>query len=366
MNLRDVIKTISEKFPIELVSENDNVGLICGDYEDECSKMTVAYELNDRTLKEAGDLGSNLVVTYHTPIFKPVRNLTSSRENFNPVLRAARMSINVFTIHTALDVMHGGINWDFAERFGFKDTKFLSPLRSTLYKLVVFVPASHLESVRKAISLSGGGRIGDYSECSFDVAGNGTFIPGSASNPFVGTRGKRESVEEERVEVVVEKQFLGRVIKGMVDAHPYEEVAYDVYPLVNESPNYGYGIVGNLEHPMDVNLFLGTVKRILSQPFVRVSHMSETEVTRVAFCAGSGMGFYGDAVGEGADIFVTGDVRHHDFRTARSGKMVLVDASHSGTERYAPALIQKALKELFTDKVDVTLARSQEDNAVIV
>ena len=365
MNLEEVVKKIKERLPIELVADQDNVGLIVGDYDEECGTMIVAYELGNGVVEEARKAGSNLVVTYHTPLFRPMKSFTSSKSKPDPLFQAARSGLNVFAVHTGLDVSRDGLNFDLASRLGLTGLTALSPLANTLYKIVVFVPEDHLEKVRAAMARSGAGMIGNYTECSFSAEGKGSFLPGEGSSPYVGSPGKLERTTESRLEMVVDKPLTGRVIEAMMKAHPYEEVAYDVYPLVNESVNYGFGAVGSLEEPLPMRKFLERVKNLLELPSLRISHLPDAPVRKVALCAGSGVRFYRDAVRNGADIFITGDVKHHDFREARSAHTILVDATHSGTEKFAAEVLHGILKQTFENRVVVNLSKHDYDSAVI-
>ncbi|MCL4510404.1 MAG: Nif3-like dinuclear metal center hexameric protein [Bacteroidetes bacterium] len=366
MNLRQVVKIINEKLPIELVAEQDNVGLIAGNYDDECEKMTAAYELESDVLDEVVSSGSNLVVTYHTPLFRPAKSFTSSRSRPDPVYDATRYRVNVFAVHTALDVVRDGLNFDLAERLGLKEVRFLSPLKNTLYKIVVFVPHSHLEQVRRAMARGGAGKIGNYSECSFEADGKGTFLPNEKAFPFIGSAGKLENTDEARFEMIVEKPLVATVLNEMLNAHPYEEVAYDIYPLLNDSPNFGFGAIGELDEPVAIRKFLDGLKDLLDLKFLKVSQLPDVKVKRVALCAGAGVPFYRDAVKSGADVFITGDVKHHDFREAQSHSTILVDATHRGTEKFAAELIYEKLKEMFDDKVAVGMSKCRQENAVFV
>lgn len=366
MKLSEVVKKIREKLPVELVADQDNVGLIVGDYDDDCGKMTVAYELNGGIIEEVEKSGSNLVITYHTPLFRAVKSFTTSPSRPDFLFQATRRGLNVYTVHTALDVVRDGLNFDLASRLGLRNIKYLSPLPDTLRKIVVFVPQDHLDKVRSAMTRSGAGMIGNYSECAFASEGEGSFVPGEGSVPYLGTPGKPERANESRLEMVVDKPHVGRVVQAMLNAHPYEEVAYDVYPLLNASSNYGFGAVGELEEEMTGSGFLDKVKKVLGQTFLRASRTIDTKVKRVAVCAGSGVPFYRDAAREGADVFITGDVRHHDFRESKMQATVLVDATHRGTERFAAEVLHRMMNEIFKDRVVVNLSKHEYDSAVIV
>lgn len=366
MKLSEVVKTIKKNLPIGLVTGQDNVGLITGNYDDECGTMIVAYELNPGVIEEAVGAGSNLVVTYHTPLFRPTKTFTSSGANPDPLFNATRSGVNVFCVHTSLDVPTNGLNFDLAKRFGLEGIRLLAPLEDTLYKVVVFVPHERVGEVRTAMARNGAGKIGDYSECAYSSEGEGNFVPGEGTSPYVGSPGKLESASESRLEMVVEKSLSGQVVDAMIKAHPYEQVAYDVYPLVNESASYGFGAIGDLPQAISVKSFLAVVKKLLGLQSIRVSHLPDEKVKKVALCAGSGMPFYQQAVHKGADIFITGDVRHHDFRQAQLGPTVLADATHRGTERFAAEVLHGVLREAFENRIVVNLSKHEFDSAVIV
>lgn len=366
MNVREVVEKINERLPIELAAEQDNVGLVVGNYDDECEKMLIAYELNGGVVDEAIRSGSNLVATYHTPLFRATKSFTSSHSHPDALFDAARSGLNVFAVHTALDIVRDGLNFDLAMRLGLKNIRFLSALKNAAYKIVVFVPRSHSDRVRAAMVQAGAGRIGNYSECTFSLEGRGSFLPNAEASPYMGAAGKLESVEEIRTEMIVDRFLVGRVVSEMLKAHPYEEVAYDVYPLDNDSTNYGFGAIGEMDEPVSLVEFFNDIKRVLGLEFLNVSHVPDMRVGRVALCAGAGTPLYKDAARNGADVFITGDVKHHDFREAQSYTTVLVDATHHGTEKFAPQLLFLILKETFKDKINIDQSKYSYVNAVTV
>ena len=365
MKLSEVVKRIEERLPVGLVTEQDNAGLIAGDYDDECGMMIAAYELNAGVIEEALKAGANLIVTYHTPLFRPTKSFTSSGARPDPLFQAVRSGINVFAVHTSLDIPNYGLNFDLASRLGLSDVKILSPLENSLYKIVVFVPQDHLEKVRAVMSKSGAGQIGNYSECAFVADGEGSFLPGAGASPFIGSPGKPEKTNESRLEMIVEKSLTGAVIEAMLKVHPYEEVAYDVYPLANSSSNYGFGAIGEFDDALPVNKFLDRVKKVLGLSHITVSHLDGTNIRKVALCAGSGVSFYRDAVRKKADIFITGDVKHHDFREAKLQRTILADATHRGTERFAAEVLHRILRQTFENRIVVNLSKHEYDSAVI-
>ncbi len=366
MKLQDLAKKIYDYLPIELVSQHDNVGLMTGNYDDKCEKMILAYELSDFVLNEALSNHSNLIVTYHTPLFRARKSFTSSSSRPDYLLDAARAGVNVFAVHSALDVIKDGLNFDLAARLGLKNINVLSAIKDTLYKVAVFVPSSHLDNVREAMAKAGAGKIGNYSDCSFTVEGKGSFLPSDSASPYIGEAGKIEEVDEMRLEMVVTKSLVGPVVNEMLKAHPYEEVAYDIYPLANDSLGFGFGAIGELEEPMSIKDFISRVKGLLELDFVKISHSSEKEIKKVAVCAGSGVPFYNDAVRNGADIFVTGDVKHHDFRQAQSQHTIMADATHIGTEKFTTEVMFKVLKGIFSDTITIDISRYKTANAITI
>ncbi len=365
MTIGDAVSLIGSSLPIELMADKDNVGLIAGNYDDECGRISVTYELNREVINEAVRNQVDLLVTYHTPIYRAVKSLTTSISHPNSLLEAVRSKLSVFAIHTALDVVKGGLNFDLAERLNLKRLRFLSPLRDTLFKVVVFVPESHAELVRQEMSAAGAGRIGNYSNCSFSVDGGGTFLAGEATSPFVGEMGKLEFVNETRIEFVVEKHLLNAVLNAMLDAHPYEEVAYDIYQVGNLSSNLGFGVVGELEKPEGIREFLTRLKNRLQLDFVKLSRFPNDKVTTIALCAGAGYAYYSDAVKARADVFITGDIKHHDFREAQLHSTVLVDATHQGTERFVQELMHRLIGKIFEGKAEVESSEQRLENALV-
>lgn len=365
MTIREAVNIITERLPIELVAGQDNVGLIAGDYDDECRRIGIAYELTGDVVGEAVENGCDLLITYHTPLFRATKSFTTSASHRDFLLDAVRSRLNVFAVHTAIDVIKDGLNFDLGRRLGLTGLQFLSPLKDTLFKLAVLIPGSHVDEVRHAMAQAGAGRIGNYEECSFNMDGQGTFLPGESASPFLGKPGQMEKVEETKVEFVVEKHRLRGVLNAMFASHPYEEVAYDIYPLSNTSANYGFGIIGEVERPIGAREFLNHVKKVLDLEFLKVSGIPDHDIRKVAICAGSGMSFYGEAVKKSADVFVTGDVSHHDFREARLRPTALVDATHHGTEKFVTELMYGLFEKLFRGRVEVKLSRQRLQSAFV-
>jgi len=366
MKLQDLAKKINDYLPIELVSELDNVGLMTGNYDDECEKMILAYELNDFVLDEALANHSNLVVVYHTPLFRAKKSFISSASKPDFLFNATRAGVNVFALHTAVDVIKDGLNFDLATRLGLKNIKVLSPIKDSLYKIAVFVPSSHVDAVREAMAKAGAGKIGNYSNCSFVLEGKGSFLPNDSASPYIGEAGKFERVDEMRLEMIAMKSLVGAVVNEILKAHPYEEAAYDIYPLANDSVSFGFGAIGELHEPISLTDFIARVKELLDLDFIKVSHTLEKTIGKAAVCVGSGVPFYNDAVRNGADIFITGDVKHHDFREAQTHRTILADATHIGTEKFTTEVMNEVLKKIFSDSIKIEISKSKTVDAISI
>lgn len=359
MKIYEVTKRIENALPIRVAADEDNVGLIAGNYDADCSGLFVTYEMDSEAIDRAVQLNANVIVTYHSPIYKPIKKITHSNDSPNYLLYALNNSLSVYCVHTALDICREGINFDFGKRMGLQKMKFLTPLSDRMYKISVFVPAEYVSKVRNAMSASGAGLIGDYINCSFESRGKGTFLPTGSAHPFIGNVGTLEETEEVKLEMIVDRSFLHSVLSAMLSNHPYEEVAYDVYPLINSSPNYGFGVVGEMEEELDMLTFLSRLKEVLDVKQLTYSAHPNRSIRKVAFCAGSGMSFYGDALKSGADIYITGDVRYHDFRQSLDSRMIVVDATHSGTEKYVPELLTNLMVKIFKPDLPVLSHRQK-------
>lgn len=352
--LRDLVAALSRAFPLRTAGyEKDAVGLQVGfDSDADLRKLLVAYEVTDAVIDEAIAVGANCILTYHPLIFPNLSAITDSSRTGKLVRRLVRENIALYVLHTAFDANTSfGTSSLMAQALGLQSVGPLTPLEGKLEKLVVFVPTTEAEKVRQAMWAAGAGNIGNYDECSFAAEGVGTFRGNDLSNPVIGTPNVRESVSETRIEVIVEKWRSAAVIRAMIEAHPYEEVAFDLYPLANGHPTYGMGSIGELPQPLAPDEFLRTVSRIFKTPSLRYSAVTKPTVRRIALLGGAGMDYYRAALAAGADVFVTGDVRYHDFYRAEHDGMLLVDAGHAETEQWVVAGMRNALAsvELFVD-----------------
>jgi dinuclear metal center YbgI/SA1388 family protein len=357
MRVRDIQKVIEAWAPRETAWEGDNVGLQVGSGDQKVQRILVALEITPQILSEARRKKVDLIITHHPLLFHPLRSVTDATDSGKLVQEIVRNGISVYSAHTNLDSVRNGVSFVLAERLGLTEVDFLQRSSSGMKKIVVFVPPDHAEAVAEEMSSAGAGVIGDYDRCSFRINGTGTFQPRAGASPFAGTVGALQNVPEVRLEMLVPIWRLQDVIQKMIEAHPYEEVAYDVYPLENQSGDSGSGAVGNLKQAVSLRQFLSRIKSSLEIRSLRFSGDLALEVRRVAVCGGAGGSLLPTAIREGADVFVTADVKYHTFQDARD-KIAVVDGGHYETER--PVLeavvnrLRKAIKEK-GEKVEVAL-----------
>ena len=331
MTVGEVASTIEEWAPRSIAWERDNVGLQVGDRNDNVRAIIVVLDATPESIREATRKGANLVVSHHPLFFKPVLAITDASPTTQCIRMLLHAGINLYSAHTNLDFSEGGTSFALAATLGLQRATLLRRSYEVLRKIVTYVPVAHVERVADAMARAGAGRIGNYDYCSFRLEGEGTFRAGPGASPFTGSKESISRTREIRLEMLADQWNTDVVVKAMKDAHPYEEVAHEVYPMENKSVKYGAGIVGDLERSMTLRNFLGAVRRRLMIPHLRYTGNPQTIVRRVAACGGSGSDLLQDAVEAGADAFVTADIRYHTFHEAK-GRIALIDAGHYETE----------------------------------
>ena len=345
MTAEDLIKYVENWAPPGAAWERDNVGLQVGDSKAKIKNILLALDLNKKVVDQAIKKNCNFIFTHHPFLFNPIKKIDFSNDPKAELIKiAAQKDITIFSAHTNLDFTKDGVSFELAKKLRLKNINFLHNQESNQLKLVVFVPVKDVEKVSTAIFNAGGGIIGEYSNCSYRLDGEGTFKGSDKSNPSIGEKGKYERVIETRLEVLVDKWKLEKVIREMIKAHPYEEVAYDVYPLANKNVNYGMGAMGELEKPMKPNDFLEFVRTQLGGQNLRYTEGKSGPVKKVAVCGGSGSDMLNKAIAVGADAFVTADVGYHTFQDAE-GRIYLIDAGHYETEIHSLNFVRKKLDE---------------------
>lgn len=332
--VRDAVAALDAIAPPSLCLGDDPRGLLVGDPDAALTGIVAALDVTLPVARSAAAAGASLVVAHHPLIYRPARNVRADDPFPGRVVwECARAGLSVACAHTNWDVAPGGVNDVLGALLGLSD---LRPLRRTaetaLVKVVVFVPHAHAEAVIDAMAAAGAGALGDYDRCAFAAAGEGTFRPRDGARPFVGTVGVPERVAESRIEMIAPRDRWTAVIDAARAAHPYEEMAFDVVPLLNGADARGIGRIGTLETAMEPSAFLDRVRAALAFDAVRAAPTSGRAIRRVAVCGGAGAELMADAVAAGADALVTADVRHHEFVDAHARDFLLVDAGHAQTE----------------------------------
>jgi len=346
MNVRDIQGLIESWAPREVAWERDNVGLQCGDPQAEVRKILVALDVTEGVVAEAHRRKANLIISHHPLLFRPVQSIHPGTPTGRCLRALIANDISLLSAHTNLDFARGGTSFALGEALGLEKIEFLHRPYRTQKKIVTFVPASHVDTVADAMADAGAGVIGNYARCSFRTTGTGTFQGNESSSPAVGRRGILEEVPEVRLEMVVQQWDVGRVIRAMRSAHPYEEVAYDVLGTDTPVTAFGQGVIGTLPRPVPPATFIRTLKKVLGVAAVRCTPFHKRTVQTVAACGGSGSELLAEAVRQGADLFVTADVKYHAFHDAL-GETILVDAGHWETEfPVVPVLAARLEREI--------------------
>lgn len=331
--LQDLIGICQRLYPPLWAEEWDNPGLQVGDPQAHVHRVLVALDATADTLAEAQQRQCQLLFTHHPLLFKPLSRLVPQDPDGALVWNAVHNSIAIFTAHTNLDRAPQGLNDALSAALNLEQVQVLEAGASgQLVKLVVFVPQDYTDQVSDALFQGGAGHIGAYDQCSFRTQGTGTFCPGEGTQPFAGTVGQRQQEPEMRVETVVPKERLQRVLKKLQQAHPYEEVAYDLLPMENPRPQVGLGRCGYLPEPMPLKELSQQVAQALHASSLRYVGEPQMAIKKVAVCGGSGMSLAKTAKQQGAQVLVTGDVKYHEAQAAQALGLAVIDAGHFATE----------------------------------
>jgi len=354
------MEAVEKIAPRELSEKWDNVGLLVGSPAEKVGKIIVALDVTPEVVNEALQEDADMIVSHHPLIFKPLTHVRTDTPIGNMLFKLIKNNIQVYAAHTNLDYCELGTNYFLAQKLGLGEAEILQPAEERLYKIVVFVPRGYEDAVRDAMGDAGAGWIGNYSHCSFMALGTGTFKPLEGADPFIGSKGILEKVEELRLETIVPESLKNKVVRAMIKAHPYEEVAYDVYRLENNGGRNGLGRIGYLKEEMALYDFGEKVKRDLGIKHVKLVGPIQKAVRKVAVCAGAGALAISAAKKKGADVFVSGDIKYHEALEAQQEGLALVDAGHYATEWAAvPALAEYLQKELNSTEQKVQILVSQ-------
>ena len=358
MLVQDVQHIVELWAPTEIAWERDNVGLQVGSRDKQVQRILVALDVNDEVVLEAKRKNVDLVITHHPLLFRQPKSITPSDRVGKIIISLVQNDIALYAAHTNFDFTSGGVSFALAEALGLQQVTFLDRQQEGLRKIAVFVPPEHVERVAEAMAAAGAGVLGRYDHCSFRSEGTGTFRGGEGAKPFLGEAGKLEQVKEIRLEMIAPRWKTDEVVGAMRAAHPYEEVAYDIYVLENPSVQYGVGAIGALPGAVKLKKFLQVIKDKLGVSSLRFCGDEDQQVQTVAVCGGSGSDLIDVAVRRKADVFVTADVRYHAFEAAR-GRIALVDAGHFETEQPSlDRLVEHLQREIALRKERVEVVKT--------
>lgn len=348
MRVSEISSFLESLYPPSLQEDYDNCGLITGSPEQEVTGVLLTLDITPEVFAEAKSSGCNMIVSHHPMVFRGLKKITGGDPVQDNVIMAIREGIAVFALHTSLDNALEGLNKFLAGKFGLKKVRILQPRSAFLQKLVTYCPEDHAGEVREALFGAGAGHIGNYDQCSYNIAGEGTFRANELADPFVGEKNKLHVEKEIRIEVVMPGYLRETIISALFAVHPYEEVAYDVYSLANEFSAAGSGIIGDLEDPVSEKDFLSRIKEVTGIPVVRHSRLLGKDISKVAICTGSGAFLLSRARTSRADIFLTGDLKYHDFFEAGE-KMLIADIGHYESEYHVKELLFEVLTKKFAN-----------------
>ena len=346
--IKEIADALEMFAPLPLQEGYDNAGLQVGVTEAEVKRALLCLDVTEEVVDEAITSECNLIISHHTLIFRPIKKITGRSYVERCILKAIRHDIAIYSAHTNLDNAAGGVNFKIAEKLGLKNVKILSPKENMLLKLIVYVPTAKADEVRNALFSAGCGSIGGYDSCSYNLLGEGTFRAGEGCNPFCGEVGELHRESEIRIETILPSYIKSRVIKAMLAVHPYEEPAYDVYPLQNVWSTMGTGVIAETEIPFDEEEFLLKIKEIFGAGRIMHTALRGKKIKKVALCGGAGSSFAGDAAAAGADIYITGEGHYHDMFNYNNEMMMAV-IGHYESEQFTTEIFKEILSQRFPE-----------------
>ena len=357
MKIKDIIGEIEKIAPPKLAQSWDNTGLLIGDSDSVVKKILLTIDITNDVVKEAKQAGCNFIISYHPVIWDGLKSIAKD----SVVFKLVRSGISVYSIHTALDAVAGGVNDGLAEIVGIKNPQPIGDFVECgqgNYKLVVFVPADSLQEVADAVFKAGAGWIGNYSHCSFRSAGTGTFLPLEGANPTIGKKGKLEKVDEIRFESIVPAQKVTDCLKAMRNAHPYEMPAFDIIKLYDVEDKIGLGRIGLLEKPVQLSAILKKIRSATGAKVAGIVGSKNRKVKKAAVCAGSCGKLIMTVISEKCDLYLTGEIKHHQALAAQEAGVTVVCLSHTVSERF---ILKKIAKEMQKSLKDVKIIVSKKD-----
>lgn len=344
--IRHLAAHLEQLAPLAYQESYDNAGLIMGDPNADITGVLVTLDATEAVIDEAIAKGCNVVVAHHPIVFKGLKKLNGRSYVERAVIKAIKNDVALYAAHTNLDNVVGGVNFMIAQKLGLQNVQILAPKTGVLTKLVSFVPVADTQRVLDALHAAGAGQVGNYSHCSFRVAGTGAYQAGPDANPVLGDRGEYHRETEDRIEVIFPTHQQGQLLTALRQAHPYEEVAYYLTPVANAHQDVGSGAVGNLPESVDSRAWLPYLKEKMGLNLIRYTRLPDGAISRVAVCGGVGSFLLPDAIRAGADVFVTADYKYHEFFDA-DDQISICDIGHYESEVFTKELIQQHLAEKF-------------------
>jgi len=346
IKIKDILKEIERLAPLSLQEGYDNAGIQIGDVDQPATGALICLDVTEEIVDEAIDGNCNLIISHHPLVFKPLKSITGKNYVERCLIKACKNDVVIYAAHTNLDNTVGGVNYKLAELFGLEDVRILSPQKNCLIKMVTYVPEHTAEKLRNALFKAGAGHIGNYSSCSFNTEGQGTFLPMEDSHPYCGEIGSIHTEKEIRIETVFPAYLRSTVINSLLSVHPYEEPVYDLYMLENEWVQAGSGVIGNLPAWEDELIFMQRIKDVLHVECLKHSLLTGRKIRTVAICGGNGKFLIQQAIEAGADIFITGEAKYNDFYDVERNILLAV-TGHYESEIFTKDLLFHFLLKKF-------------------
>jgi len=347
LKIKEIIDCIEAFAPISLQESWDNCGLLTGDPNREAISALITLDVTEKVIDEAITNGDNLIIAHHPFIFSGIKKVNGRNETERILIKAIKNDIAIYAAHTNIDVVKNGVSWMMARKLGLENVSTLSKGSGLLKKLVVFVPGSHAEVVRNALFDAGAGRIGNYGSCSFNSMGEGTFCGDETTKPFVGQPGELCFEKEVKIETVFPFYLQSKIVSSMIKVHPYEEVAYDIFPIENKHDSIGLGVIGMLNSAINASDFLLFAKEAFHCPAIRFAGNIDQKVQRIALCGGAGSSLIGEAMQARADVYITGDIKYHQFFES-GDQLILADMGHYESEQFTKELFYEIVTNKFS------------------
>ncbi|MBN2776702.1 MAG: Nif3-like dinuclear metal center hexameric protein [Bacteroidales bacterium] len=344
MKVKEIISALEEFAPPQLQEDYDNTGLNIGNPEDEIKGILLCIDIIPEVIDEAIENACNLIISHHPLIFGKIKKITGSNYVEKSIIKAIKNDISIYCGHTSFDSVEKGVSYKICEKLGLKNLSILAPKQNILKKIAVFVPKDHAKNVREAMTNAGAGSIGNYDSCSFNTLGEGSFRANLSANPFVGNIGEIHFESEVKIEMIFPEYLQSSIVSSIIAAHPYEEVAYDIYKLENSYLKAGLGMIGHTESELDESEILSILKSRFELTNIRHGNFTGRKINKIAVCGGSGASFINHAIRAGAQVFISGDIKYHDYFLAEN-KILIIDIGHFESEQYTKEIFYDIIKK---------------------